>query len=175
MQHRQNSDMSCPLSAHNPRNESNSFLPRVPANWETLNGLHSSVEHLHTHKPLVPHGQLCQALPACGSAKEGMGWSWGANTVKGCCSWQNEGSGAELDSAKLSALDHLDRQLQRDQQILPQTRAQYPQTHLERDHWSGSWSLTCRREEEAKIIACIPPFSSCLSSILTIHLLEYTQ
>lgn len=88
--------------------------------------MHSSVKHLHTRRPLVPHGQLCQALPAWGSAKEGMGW---ANTVRGCCSWQNEGSGAGLASAKLSALDHLASQLQRDQQILqlcPQTRARHP-------------------------------------------------
>lgn len=114
MQHRQNSDLSSPLSAHNPRNESNSFLPRVPVNWEThLNWMHSSVKHLHTQNPFVPHGQLCQALPAWGSAKEGMGWRWWANTVKAWCSWQNEGSGAELALAKLSPLDHLASQLQR--------------------------------------------------------------
>lgn len=64
MQHRQNSEMSSPLSAHNPRNESNSFLPRVPVNWEThLNWLHSSVNHLHTRKLPVPRGQLCRVPP----------------------------------------------------------------------------------------------------------------
>lgn len=132
MQHRQNSDMSSPLSVHNPKNERNSFLPRVPVNWEThLNWMRSLVKHLHTRRPLVPLGQLCQALPARGSAKEGMGWSWWANTVKGWCSWQNEGYGAGLVLAKLSALDHLASQLQRDQQILQlcsQTRAQHPWT-----------------------------------------------
>jgi len=56
MQHKQNSDMSSSLSAHNPRNESNSFLPRVPVNWEThLNWMHRSVNHLQIRKPLVPH------------------------------------------------------------------------------------------------------------------------
>lgn len=118
------------------------------------------------------------ALPAWGSAEEGMGWSWWANTVKGWCSWQNEGSGAELALAELSALDHLASQSQREQQILqlcPPNTSSYPQTRLQRHLWSAGWSLTGRREEEAKIIAFILPFSSCLFSTLTIYPPEYTQ
>lgn len=184
MEHRQNSDMSSSLSAHNARNERNTFLPRVPVNWEThLNWMHRSVNHLRIHKPLVLHLHSSSSgrSPPTTTLWGKLRFSKGGEVLE-AMSRHRQGlmpltkcSEAEQGLAKSLVLDHPANQLQRNQQMMQlclQIGIKWP-PNTPTKRWL-IWSITDIREEEAKIIACIAPFSFCLSPTVTIHHLEYS-